>query len=179
MGKLDGHKRFRSAVDIADKVVARVGYDVVPVFIGGYTAREIQVRSLLDAVGSRATLRDARWWPWVDHHRMPGVLASVATSGGGMLSTTMNESFGMSVAEALVVGCPVVAPRVGALPELLPDEALYAADDAGAAVEIVSQMYTDEGFRSYLIESAGTVRERVRPEHVVGALVAALEAVIA
>jgi len=179
VGKLDGHKRFRLAIDIADRVVGRVGNGVVPVFIGGYTAREVQARSLLDAVGSRATLQEARWWPWVDHRRMPGVLASVATSGGGMLSTTMNESFGMSVAEALVVGCPVVAPRVGALPELLPEEALYAADDAGAAVEIVSQMYSDKGFRSYLIESAGTVRERVRPEHAVGALVAALEAVIA
>jgi glycosyltransferase involved in cell wall biosynthesis len=42
-----------------------------------------------------------------------------AASGGCLLITSQNESFGMTAAEALACRCPVVASRVGALPDLL------------------------------------------------------------
>ena len=42
------------------------------------------------------------------------------------------ETFGLAAAEAMAAGLPVAASRVGALPELLDEQGLVAAGDAGA-----------------------------------------------
>jgi glycosyltransferase involved in cell wall biosynthesis len=77
------------------------------------------------------------------------------------------ETFGLAAAEAMAVGLPVAASRVGALPELLDDEALVTAGDAGALAAAIARLAGDR-------EAGERGRERVRalcaPEVVARAL---------
>ena len=53
------------------------------------------------------------------------------------------ETFGVAVAEAMATGLPVAASRVGALGELLEDDALVAPGDAAALAEAIGRRAGD------------------------------------
>ncbi len=53
------------------------------------------------------------------------------------------ETFGMAAAEAMACGLPVVASRVGALPELLEDSCLVPPGDAPALAEAIARVLVD------------------------------------
>jgi glycosyltransferase involved in cell wall biosynthesis len=50
------------------------------------------------------------------------------------------ETFGLAAAEAMAAGVPVVASRVGALPELVPDQWLVAAGDPRALADAIGRL---------------------------------------
>jgi alpha-1,6-mannosyltransferase len=54
------------------------------------------------------------------------------------------ETFGLAAAEAMAAGVPVVASRVGALSELVPEEGLVAPDDPIALAEAIERLWRDE-----------------------------------
>lgn len=164
VGKLDGHKRFRTAVLLLQELVEdRPDRDVVPLFIGGYTAGPDNFRAMAMQLTRSRALREAVWWPLVPYERMPPVLRGAAASGGVKLVTSADESFGMSVAEAIVSGCPVVAPRVGALPEILPQAALYEPGDRAGALRLLHRSIDDGALRTELLSTADKVRGRTAP----------------
>jgi glycosyltransferase involved in cell wall biosynthesis len=73
----------------------------------------------------------------------------------------VEEAFGRVALEALVAGRPVVAARIGAIPELLTherDALLVDPDDPGAIAVAVKRLWTDEQLRRRLVERG---RERV------------------
>jgi glycosyltransferase involved in cell wall biosynthesis len=77
------------------------------------------------------------------------------------------ETFGMAAAEAMASGLPVVASRIGALPELVEEEGLAEPGDATSLAGAIGRLWGDA--------AAGTrVRERVSemcaPEVVAGGL---------
>lgn len=142
VGKLDRHKRWESYLEVAGLLRDRVP-GARFWMVGGETAPEPVPLVLLDIVESLGLADRFRWFPHVDHAAMPRLLSWVAATGGLALVTSENESFGMSVAEALLCGCPVVATHVGALPELAPGRdylELYPLDDARAAAAAVEQV---------------------------------------
>jgi glycosyltransferase involved in cell wall biosynthesis len=53
------------------------------------------------------------------------------------------ETFGLAAAEAMAAGLPVVASRVGALPELVEPEALVPAGDARALAQTIARLAGD------------------------------------
>ncbi|SEK29761.1 glycosyltransferase family 4 protein [Nonomuraea pusilla] len=168
IGKLDGHKRWRAAADLLDRIAtARPG--VTPLIVGGYTAPASEVAALTTKLATSPALGAARWLPRLDYDLMPGLYSAVAANGGLTVSTTTDESFGMSVAEALVRGCPVVAPAVGALPEILPEEALYPPGDWAGAAERALRGLADPDFRAALLSTAEAVRERTHAEYALAA----------
>jgi glycosyltransferase involved in cell wall biosynthesis len=70
---------------------------------------------------------------------MPQLYSAVAASGGVSLVTSRDESFGMSVAESILCGCPVVATNVGAIPEICSDAdalRLYELGDVDRAAAL-------------------------------------------
>ncbi|HKY48572.1 MAG TPA: glycosyltransferase family 4 protein [Acidimicrobiia bacterium] len=166
-GKLDGHKRALTALEVLASVMTEVEDQVAvrPMMVGGYAAGADRVRHFLRNIMNTRSLRDTlAWLPRVDHEAMPALLHQAAGAGGIALSTTRDESFGMSVAEALVSGCRVVAPAVGALPEIVPSSMLYPDGDFRAATRAVVRMIGD---RQHLLEEAleagRQVRDRMDP----------------
>lgn len=77
------------------------------------------------------------------------------------------ESFGLAAAEAMAAGLPVVASRVGALPELVPEEWLVAPDDAPAMAAAIGRLRADSAAGERAIARA---REISAPEVVAPAL---------
>ena len=77
-----------------------------------------------------------------------------------------NESFGMVVAEALARGIPVVAARVGGIPEALSSMTagiLVPPDDPQALAVVLRRWWASPAQRSRLTEAAVEARGSVRP----------------
>lgn len=151
VGKLDGHKNWEAFLEVAARVV-HAGHDVEAWMVGGYTAHPPVVQSLLEAVSALDLHDRFRWLPRIPYASMPKFYAAVRASGGLAISTTRNESFGMSLAEALASGVPTVAPAVGALPELVPFAgtegapylSFYGVGNLGEAAHAVARLLGSE-----------------------------------
>ena len=180
VGKIDSHKRWRAAMDLMDDVLSHTGAeDVRPLFVGGYTAPTASMQAFLRRLRSSTGLRDARWWPFVDYANMPRLYRSVAAAGGGLLMTTRNESFGMAAAEAVLMRCPVIAPRVGGLPEILPEQALYDPEDWRDVRAKVARVLSDDDWREELTEETyEQVTETVHPRRALESFSDAIEAIV-
>ena len=55
------------------------------------------------------------------------------------------ETYALSAAEAMAAGLPVAASRIGALPELLPEDWLVAPGDAPALARTLLALRGDRG----------------------------------
>jgi glycosyltransferase involved in cell wall biosynthesis len=66
------------------------------------------------------------------------------------------ETFGLAAAEAMASGVPVAASRVGALPELVPDEWLVGAGNPRALAEMIGRLRGEAG------QAGALAIERVR-----------------
>ncbi|HXC45406.1 MAG TPA: glycosyltransferase, partial [Solirubrobacteraceae bacterium] len=53
------------------------------------------------------------------------------------------ETFGMAAAEAMSAGVPVVASRIGALPELVEEPALAEPGDARSLASAIERLWAD------------------------------------
>jgi glycosyltransferase involved in cell wall biosynthesis len=80
------------------------------------------------------------------------------------------ETFGLAAAEAMALGVPVVASRVGALSELVPEEGLVPAGDAGALAQAAQRLAGDAAAGE---RALAVVRERLAPARIGTALRAA------
>ncbi|HWH12782.1 MAG TPA: glycosyltransferase, partial [Solirubrobacteraceae bacterium] len=79
------------------------------------------------------------------------------------------ETFGLAAAEAMACGLPVVASRIGALPELVGDEGLVRVGDVGAMAEAIGRLRGDPAAGERALDRA---RRLVSPETVAPALAA-------
>ena len=80
------------------------------------------------------------------------------------------ETFALAAAEAMAVGLPVAATRVGALPELVPGDWLAPAGDALSLAAVISRLGADRGAGAQALARA---RAATAPE-VVGPALAAV-----
>ena len=90
--------------------------------------------------------------------------------GGAALAlvpTCAAETFGLAAAESMAAGLPVVATRMGALPDLVPDRDLVAPGDVDALAAAARIRFKDAATGSHAI---ARVRERCAPEVVAAAL---------
>jgi glycosyltransferase involved in cell wall biosynthesis len=100
-----------------------------------------------------------------------GELAELrAGAAVGLVPSRSGETFGLAAAEAMAGGLPVVASRIGALPELVGDEGLVPAGDAAAMAAAIGRLRGDPAAGGRALERA---RRLVSPEAVGPALAAA------
>ncbi|WP_020616489.1 glycosyltransferase family 4 protein [Paenibacillus daejeonensis] len=154
VGKLDDHKNWRGFLQVAAKLQAGSD-DLQFVLVGGHTASDT-VKERLRVTLRELGLEDLIWVPSLAYEEMYRLYSQTARSGGLYVSTTSNESFGMTLLEAVACRCPVVAPSVGALPELMGDEraaGLYAAGDLGAAEATILRVLADTELRSRMADT--------------------------
>jgi glycosyltransferase involved in cell wall biosynthesis len=95
-----------------------------------------------------------------------------AAAAIGLMPSQSAETFGLAAAEAMAAGLPVVASRIGALPELIPEKWLVPPGDAGAMAAAITRVRGDREAGALALSRA---REVVAPEVVAPALAAVYE----
>ncbi len=107
---------------------------------------------------------DVRFAGHVDDRALSQLRAGAAIA---LAPSRSGETFGLAVAEAMAAGLPVAASRVGAIPELVEEDALVAPGDARALADAIARLAGDRA-------AGERGRERVRalcaPEVVARAL---------
>jgi glycosyltransferase involved in cell wall biosynthesis len=76
----------------------------------------------------------------VSTHELARLRAGAALA---LIPSRSAETFGMAAAEAMAAGIPVVASRVGALPELVEEDGLVAAGDPVALAGVIERRWND------------------------------------
>jgi glycosyltransferase involved in cell wall biosynthesis len=95
----------------------------------------------LDALRARAGDRDVRFAGRVVDGQLDRLRAGAALA---IVPSRSAETFGMAAAEAMAAGLPVVASRIGALPELVEEEpGLVDPGDATALADAIGRRWRD------------------------------------
>jgi glycosyltransferase involved in cell wall biosynthesis len=90
---------------------------------------------------------------------------------------TLQETYGMAVAEALAHGLPVISTTTGAIPDLVGDDAgvLVPPGDVEALAAALAHVLSDTGVHAQLAEGARRARGRLTSwEEAVAKMAAAL-----
>jgi glycosyltransferase involved in cell wall biosynthesis len=93
-----------------------------------------------EALRERARGHDVRFVGHVDEQELARLRAGAAVA---LAPSRSAETFGLAAAEAMAAGVPVVASRVGALPELVGEEGLVPAGDARALAAAIERLAGD------------------------------------
>jgi len=164
VGRVDDHKNWQDYLITA----ALIGAEMPEAefwLIGGQTASDEAVAEMIEGAAAYGPGGRLRWIQEVDYHLMPRYYSLAAASGGSLLITSSNESFGMIAAEALACRCPVIATRVGALPELLVGplaQGLYEFGAVDEAAGLALRFARDAALRRSLQDFGD---EHVRAHH--------------
>ncbi len=119
-----------------------------------------------DALRGRAGDREVRFAGRVDDTELQRLRAGAALA---LVPSRSAETFGMAAAEAMAAGVPVVASRVGALPELVDGAGLVDPGDAIALAEAIGRRWRDVAAAQ---RGRARVRELCAPAVVAGGLAA-------
>ena len=180
VGRLDAHKNWRAFVNVATLLRAR-RVDAEFWIVGGGEAADAEKAALWKALREGALADRFRWVPRVAHDKMSRLYRYVSASGGCLVSTSQQESFGMVALEAMACGCPVVVPDIGGFRDFVQPNKTgmrYAPGDTAAAEQIIERLLVDRPLWN-TISAAGA--QQARDEYAAPAatrkLLAALEQV--
>ncbi|MDG1550360.1 MAG: glycosyltransferase family 4 protein, partial [Candidatus Poseidoniaceae archaeon] len=138
VGKIDNHKDWKTYFRICS-LIKRNKPDVEFWIAGGETCSSDLSQEVLSYAEQLDIVSRLRWFDRIETDKMAEFYSTVADSGGLCLVTSHSESFGMSVIESLLSGCPVVATKVGAIPEITEMETylqFYNLGDVNKALEL-------------------------------------------
>jgi polysaccharide pyruvyl transferase CsaB len=153
VGRLDAVKNWRAFLEIVAQLRDQTDADFH--FLSAGPVAEVDATEVEHAVA--ALEGRLHWIREVEHSRMPEVYRTAAASGGCMVSTSSAESFGMAALEAMACGCPVVAPDIEGLRDLIRHREtgrLYPSGDIGSACEQVLATLQDNPENRHRMTSA-------------------------
>lgn len=181
VGRLDSLKNWDEYLEISG-LLLKSGLKVRFRVIGDSREPDIPGR-LYKKAKEVGVLPFLSWHRAVRYTDMPELLATVRWSGGLVVSTSRNESFGMAIAEAMASNNAVLAPNQGPFPELISEGvtgSLYEPRDVTSASEKAALILKDDGLRLRLAEAARlSVAERFAPERALRTLAIALRDAVA
>jgi glycosyltransferase involved in cell wall biosynthesis len=118
-------------IDVAIEACQIAG---VPLVIAGDGPEREALRALAGG-------RDVRFAGHVDTEEMKRLRAGAALA---LVPSRSAETFGMAAAEAMAAGLPVLASRVGALPELVEESALVEPGEVAPLAGKIERLWGDE-----------------------------------
>ena len=123
-----------------------------------------------EALQERAGDSEVRFVGHVDDAELAALRAGAAIA---LVPSRSAETFGLAAAEAMAAGLPVAASRVGALGELVDEQGLVPAGDAGALAQAIDPAGRDRAAGARGLER---VRALCAPERVAASLASIYDA---
>ena len=177
VGRLDNHKNWRLFVQTASRTANR-GIDCEFWIVGGGSAVRAVKEQLWQTVRDLGLVERLRWVPRVEYDDMPNIYRFVAGTGGCLISTSRQESFGMVALEAMGCGCPVVVPDIGGFRDFVEHGVTglrFPVGDANAAAERIAELLAPNLRRDLMIAAAlDAARGRYSATAVVDSFLSAL-----
>jgi glycosyltransferase involved in cell wall biosynthesis len=146
VGKIDDHKDWKAFMEISSMINKQLP-DVEFWIVGGQTCPDGLAQEVFERAEELEIIHRFRWFDRIENERMPTFISLIRGRRGINLVTSHGESFGMSVLEVLLTGCPVVSSNVGALGEVTPAASffrLYDLGDLETAASMCSALLRDE-----------------------------------
>jgi glycosyltransferase involved in cell wall biosynthesis len=144
-------------VDVALDACAAAGVPLV-VAGDGPLAAELRARAAACAAARSGGILDVRFAGPLGAAELAELRRGAALA---VVPSRSAETFGLAAAEAMADGVPVVATRIGALPELVPEDGLVPLGDADALAAAIRARFGDAGAGERGLAAA---RERCAPE---------------
>jgi glycosyltransferase involved in cell wall biosynthesis len=157
-----GRLAAEKGADLAIEAARRAGVDLV--VAGDGPLRDELVRGVES--GRRAGDPAVRFAGRVSESELAGLRAG---AGVAVVPSRSGETFGLAAAEAMAAGVPVVAARIGGLPELVGEEGLVPPGDVAAMAAGIRRLRGDAAAGERALERA---RRLVSPETIAPALAA-------
>ncbi len=176
VGRLDAVKNWRGFLGIARRLRDRTNAQFH--LISGRLSAEAAatLSATIGALGLEARVRSTQTIP---NSRMPEIYRASARSGGCLVSTSATESFGMVALEAMACGCPVVAPDIVGLRDLVRHSEtgrLYPAGDLATACEQIVDLFNETPERRRMVtDHARELAIGFSPERAADRFLAVLE----
>lgn len=118
VGRIDMHKNWRLFLQIAS-LLKKYNEKFQFWVVGGLKSDAKELSRFEEQIYTLDLEANVKWIPQVEYAKMKNIYRYAAFSNGCYISTSNNESFGMTVIEAMHEQCPVVVNAVGALTELV------------------------------------------------------------
>jgi len=128
VGKLDQHKNWRLALVYTQLLKELLG-PVHLYMVGGYTAPEATAQAFFELAYRLGVSDSVTWLDRVENVQLASLYHRCAASGGAMLVTSRDESFGMAAAEALLCGCPLVTNDLPVFRDVFPESPMLQRVD--------------------------------------------------
>ncbi len=164
VGRLDPHKNWRTYVEICRRLKS-TGADLEYWIVGTSKTSSLEKAQLWEEIKKAGLAGRFRWLPYVQYEKMDRLLRFAACSGGCLVSTSRQESFGMAAAEAMASSCPVVVPDVGGFRDFVINGVTgfrYPPAEPQAAVNYILKSVQDIQTRTRIV---ATGYQRVHEEY--------------
>lgn len=154
VGRIDQHKNWRLFLKIASELHKRDGNYVFWI-VGGLKSESLEINEFEKMIYQYGLECVVRWIPQAPYDRISEIYSCAANSGGCYISTSINESFGMTIIEAMACRCPVIVNQVGALPELVEHGRGLCLEEMETSEQIEKiQAFLSEAQHTAMVEKA-------------------------
>lgn len=180
IGRLDALKNWKGILHIG-QILKQGGKRFELWIVDGGSVRQAE-KLLYRELRRKDLLGHTRWIKQLSHSKMPALFDLVRHSGGLVVSTSLDESFGMTIAEAMSRGCAVIVPNHGPFREFVADGdtgLLYKHKSMQAAAEKAQFLMANADRRHKIgVNARNSVLQTFAPEVALSELVRILRQII-